>query len=216
MSLLKRFKGWFGEALGAFGQWLLLDKSIYFRFNNVTLPTWRGTTQIDHVILSQYGIFVVESKTIDGFISGDEKSAQWLVERPGSKYLMNNPLHQNYGHVKAMMELLKVPQSKIHSVIMFWGDCEFRTIMPNNILTKGYINYIQSFQNILFSPNEVAILVTTLRNAHVALLEKRHNEINLCPKCGHPLVLRNGYSKFYGCKAYPQCRYTSPYKEVNP
>lgn len=30
-----------------------------------------------------------------------------------------------------------------------------------------------------------------------------------CPYCGKPLVLRNGkYGQFWGCSAYPKCRFT--------
>lgn len=39
-----------------------LDKLIYRRLHNVTLNTPDGTRQIDHVFLSPYGIFVLETK----------------------------------------------------------------------------------------------------------------------------------------------------------
>ena len=74
MSISNLFKGWAGEAMGAVAHWALLDKSIYFPLNNLTLPTKNGTTQIDHVIVSRHGIFVIESKNIDGWIFGDERS----------------------------------------------------------------------------------------------------------------------------------------------
>jgi predicted RNA-binding Zn-ribbon protein involved in translation (DUF1610 family) len=33
--------------------------------------------------------------------------------------------------------------------------------------------------------------------------------IQMCPNCGSKLVLRNGKrGKFYGCSAYPKCRFT--------
>jgi len=43
-----------------------LDKNIYTLFKNVTLPTEDGTTQIDHVIVSRYGVFVIETKNMKG------------------------------------------------------------------------------------------------------------------------------------------------------
>ena len=57
MTLLSMFKGWLGEAQGAVAQALFLDEKIYRSINNVTIPTSNGTTQIDHVIVSRYGIF---------------------------------------------------------------------------------------------------------------------------------------------------------------
>ena len=70
-------KGQIGELLvRLFAHWQL-DKQTYRRLHNVTLNTPDGTTQIDHVFLSPYGIFVLETKNMSGWIFGSEKQAQW-------------------------------------------------------------------------------------------------------------------------------------------
>jgi hypothetical protein len=104
MSIRNILKGWFGESMGAAAQWLLLDEHTYRSINNVTLNARGGTTQIDHVIVSRFGIFVVETKNIDGWIFGDERSAQWTVVRFGRKYRIQNPRRQNYRHTRAIGE----------------------------------------------------------------------------------------------------------------
>ncbi|QSW90410.1 NERD domain-containing protein [Flavobacterium endoglycinae] len=43
-----------------------LDKSEYKIINNVVLKTGEVTTQIDHVIISSFGIFVIETKNYKG------------------------------------------------------------------------------------------------------------------------------------------------------
>ncbi len=54
---------------GVFGEFLVnkllsqLPDSDYTLVRNVTLPTDDGTTQIDHIVVSRFGIFVVETKT---------------------------------------------------------------------------------------------------------------------------------------------------------
>lgn len=69
-------KGQIGELLvRLFAHWQL-DKQTYRRLHNVTLNTPDGTTQIDHVFLSPYGIFVLETKNMSGWIFGSEKQAQ--------------------------------------------------------------------------------------------------------------------------------------------
>ena len=69
-------KGHIGELLvRLFAHWQL-DKQTYRRLHNVTLNTPDGTTQIDHVFLSPYGIFVLETKNMSGWIFGSEKQAQ--------------------------------------------------------------------------------------------------------------------------------------------
>ncbi|OBU39883.1 NERD domain-containing protein [Photobacterium phosphoreum] len=52
------FKGVFGEFL-VNHLLLKLPKSDYMLIKDVTLPTEDGTTQIDHVVVSKFGIFVV-------------------------------------------------------------------------------------------------------------------------------------------------------------
>ena len=55
-------KGVVGELQVNLAAKFFLDKHIYTLFKNVTLPTEDGTTQIDHVIVSRYGVFVIETK----------------------------------------------------------------------------------------------------------------------------------------------------------
>jgi hypothetical protein len=60
------FKGKLGEIKVNVGVTLLLDRKIYRLVKNVTLPVGRETTQIDHLVVSPYGIFVIETKNIKG------------------------------------------------------------------------------------------------------------------------------------------------------
>ncbi|PNK59847.1 nuclease-related domain-containing protein [Psychrobacter sp. FDAARGOS_221] len=78
MSLKSTLKGMLGEAAINFTTWLMLDKQVYHRIKNVTLPLPdERTTQIDHIIVSVYGIFVVETKNYKGWIFGSENRSQW-------------------------------------------------------------------------------------------------------------------------------------------
>jgi hypothetical protein len=120
MGLTSILKGWTGELMGAAAHRLLLDREIYRALNNLTLPTSNGTAQIDHVLVSRFGIFVIEAKHYQGWIFGNEHQAQWTQCLPGGrKFRFQNPLRQNYRHIKAMMEFLGLPEDKFHSVVMF-------------------------------------------------------------------------------------------------
>jgi len=80
ISLLKPFlpkiKGFFGEKSVAF-QLSRLDPSKYKVINNIILQSGEKTTQIDHVVVSNYGIFVIETKNYNGWILGDEYADYW-------------------------------------------------------------------------------------------------------------------------------------------
>ena len=224
MSLKSMFKGWVGEIQGTIAKKILMDADVYTDINNVTIPTTNGTTQIDHVIVSRYGIFVIETKNMGGWIFGDEKSPQWTQSLFGKKFKFQNPLHQNYRHTKALSDFLGIDHDKIFSVVMFWGDCQFKTPMPPNVMARGYVTYIKSKTDVLFLDDELPQIATAIkegmlpktwatRRQHVADLKKRFNSITACPKCASPLVLRtpksgaNAGSQFYGCSKYPACRY---------
>ena len=40
----------------------------YFLMNHITLPLGDGTTQIDHILVSRFGVFVIETKHCKGWI----------------------------------------------------------------------------------------------------------------------------------------------------
>ena len=160
MSLLKNLKGWYkgwdGELTVKLMQWRYLDKKTYHVFNNITLPNFGGgTTQIDHIIVSVYGIFVVETKNMNGWIYSNEKDPKWTQVFFSKKYPFQNPLRQNHKHIKTISEILKIPENKFHSVIMFIGDCKLKTNMPENVLLKGYTKYIKSKTEKILTDHEV-------------------------------------------------------------
>lgn len=231
MSIKSIIKGWLGEAIGRLAHKLCLDPKQYISLNNITLSTSHGTTQIDHIIVSPYGIFVIETKNMDGWIFGDEKQPQWTQSLFGKKFPFQNPLHQNYRHIKALQEFLGIEESKFISLVMFWGNCEFKTPMPENVRTTGYSSFIKKYTEVLLSESEVQQYAATIetgklpkgllksfetRATHLASLKERHGSTSQCPKCASPLVLRTRKSgseagtQFYGCSAYPKCRYTRP------
>lgn len=238
MTFKSLVKGFVGELVVTAGKKLFLDAETYFDVNNVTIPTANGTTQIDHVIVSRYGIFVVETKNMMGWIFGDENQAEWTQSLPGGrKFRFQNPLRQNYRHTRALAEFLCVPHDKLFSIVFFIGECEFKTPMPANVLTQGYTTYIKSKTDALFSDEEVKAYVEAIktgmmpkgllksfetRRTHLDSLEQRHASITTCPKCGSPLSLRTvkagekAGSRFYGCSAFPKCRFTKPFDENAP
>ena len=226
MSFKSFIKGWAGEVKGTLAKKIFLNSETYLDLNNVTIPVSNGTTQIDHVIVSRYGVFVVETKNMVGWIFGDEKSAQWTQSIFGKKYRFQNPLRQNYRHTKALSDFLGIDHDKFLSVVMFWGECEIKTPVPSNVMAKGYISYVKSHTTVLFSDKEVQDIATAIkagmlpkswatRRQHVSSLKDRFSSVTTCPKCGNALVIRtaksgaNAGSKFYGCTKFPACRYVA-------
>ena len=104
---------------------LFLPKDEYYLIKDVTLLTDDGTTQIDHIIVSRYGVFVIETKNMKGWIFGSANQKTWTQKIYKHTHKFQNPLHQNYKHVKTLEALLDIPSSAIHSLVVFVGDSRF-------------------------------------------------------------------------------------------
>lgn len=82
-----------------------------------------GFSQIDHVVISPYCLFVIETKNYNGEIKGKRTDQQWSVS---NRFKMYNPLKQNYGHIKAIESLIKeIENVRFVSMISFTMRCRF-------------------------------------------------------------------------------------------
>lgn len=162
------FKAILGETFINVAMWLKLEKDVYHRLNNITLPLANGgSTQIDHIIVSVYGIFVIETKNYKGWIYGSEKQKQWTQAFPnGSKFKFQNPLRQNYLHIKTLADLLGLELSYFHSTIAFIGECELKTRdeLPENVLTTGMVSYVKKKEDRLLTEDEVTSIVEQIES----------------------------------------------------
>jgi len=182
-----KFKGWFGE-------WIVnrglskLDPTRYRHFRDLYVPHpgGTGTTQVDHVVASTAGIFVIETKNFRGWIFGTEKQREWTQQIFRKKSRFQNPIHQNKLHVSALSHYLGLPEEIFRPVVIFIGNAEFKTAMPDNVLNSGLIPWIkthpdgilatESFQNAADSLDSLD-KATNRRDAarnHLKALDMRH------------------------------------------
>ncbi len=209
-------KGVIGELIVNLASKFFLNKEKYHLFKNVTLPTEDGTTQIDHVIVSRYGIFVIETKNMKGWIFGSPQQKIWTqkIYRHTTKF--QNPLHQNYKHTQTLQSALELDPDKIFSLVVFVGDSDFKTPMPENVVfAGGYIRFIKSKVQPVLTDNEVQDICYRIESGRLKPSIKTHinhvqhvkeivnkkqhqpvtepilqNTENACPKCGEAMVLR--------------------------
>ncbi len=223
------FKGVMGEFIVNLTAKLFLDKQKYHLIKNVTLPTEDGTTQIDHIIVSKYGVFVVETKNMKGWIFGNAHQKTWTqkIYKHSSKF--QNPLHQNYKHVKTLESLLELNDQQIHSIIVFVGKSIFKTDMPENVTYGGgYIRYIKSKTQRVLTDAQVTEITKKItagrltpsfktnrehvKHVKTIVAEKEKTDAQTCPVCQSPMIMRetkkgqNIGNKFWGCSNFPKCR----------
>lgn len=200
-----------------------------YRVINDLLLTWNGhSTQIDHVIISIYGIFVIETKFYKGWILGGENSEFWTQNIYGHRYKLRNPIYQNQGHIRALKSILKE-----HENLQFISIVAFSRRARLRVKTESTVIYFHQVPRIIrrakirvLSEEQVQCIYSFLLANNAEKRESRKHHISnvkqnvirrniavsngYCPRCGGTLTLRRGkYGKFYGCSNYPRCKYTT-------
>ncbi len=138
---------------GALGEWRVkltlrkLDQRTHHCLHNVLLPVKTGGfAQIDHLVISTMGIFVIETKNYSGAIFGRERDRNWTAcygKRRKERFL--NPILQNKGHIRAIEELLNLPPGSCHNLVVLTGTASFKTGPIPGVLTRGLIRYISDY-----------------------------------------------------------------------
>lgn len=179
--------------------------------------------------MSRYGIFVIETKNMKGWIFGSPGQKTWTQKIYKHSNKLQNPLHQNYKHTKTLESCLGLSEDVAFSLIVVVDDSTFKTEMPENVTyAGGYVRFIKSRRNVLLTNDEVSRIIRLIeggrltpsfethrqhvKNVKSSLESKNHS--NLCPKCGSELVLRiakkgtNQGNEFMACPGFPKCRYS--------
>lgn len=206
-----------------------LKKSKYIVLNDILLEYGNGTTQIDHIVISKSGIFVIETKNYKGWIHGHEKSEYWSQTLYKYKNKFRNPIKQNWVHVYALKSVLsKLYSHKFFPIIVFTGSGKLKNITSNLpvIYTKQLLKTIRkNSKELNLSESEMKAIADKIlhfnitgrkrKQQHVKQVRKkarstnRKEKLKICPKCNGKLEKRKGkYGKFYGCSNFPKCRYT--------
>lgn len=197
----------------------------YFKFKNVIVGDDRGTTEIDVIVVSSTGVFVIELKDFNAWVFGEENAERWTAcYLDKSRHPFQNPLRQNFRHIKALEARLGLDFHVFQSIVAFTGKCKLKTSLPDNVIVGGYRSFVERHTKVVLTDDDVRRICDILSPIeaasdnvalaqHVAGLKERFGSDTACPKCGSALVERrskaawNEGELFLGCKAYPRCRF---------
>ncbi|KAB0624365.1 NERD domain-containing protein [Acinetobacter gandensis] len=193
LGAIKVFKPFLKGKIGEFAvaaHVKLYLKGDYILLNDLTLPDIEsGTTQIDHILLSPYGIFVIETKNYKGWIFGTERQKQWTQKIYKQSFKFQNPIHQNYKHMKVLEKILAdiLDKEFIHTVIVFMPEAVFKTDMPSNVFRGAdWTDYVKTYKQSVISPMKLKRVQLRLEKEilekswktnrqHVENLKQRHD-----------------------------------------
>lgn len=205
-----------------------LNKKDYIVYNNIYLKKNGRTSQIDHLVISIYGIYVIETKNYKGWIFGNEKSKYWTQTLYKKKYKIFNPVIQNWTHVNFLKSISRdLRNVYFFPIVVFAGTAKlkkissstpviykrklFKTIKRNKevIITHDQLAKING---ILFQHMQTGTGVKKEHQKNVRQTIKRNNKksyTDICPQCGGKLEVKDGrYGWFHGCSNFPRCKFT--------
>lgn len=166
----------------------------YTILNDLVFRTEKGTTQIDHIVVSKYGIFTIETKNYRGEIYGDDNRKEWtqlIVTKvtyakkwwKTYKYVTKNhfynPVKQSVGHALRIKELLSVfPHVKIVPIVVFTGDAILRYVESNNhvVYEENLLDVIDGYKTTYLTDNDVqaVLAILTSNNIRETVSDRQH------------------------------------------
>ena len=229
------------EAIGDYGEKRVssfledLDCEDYRVYNDLLIRNGNYTTQVDHIVISRYGVFVLETKNVHGKVYGGGNAEFWKQYLPDTGYKrygftqehqLRNPIWQNDGHIKTLRKHVFGNDVPIYGIVVFPSDTDINVMAEQPVLNMyNVVPYIKQYRDEVLSSEQMGFYHRRLlevistsesdRKEHFGNVyrnkERRDEAVasGRCPRCSGSLILINGkYSQFYGCSNYPKCNYT--------
>lgn len=189
----------------------------YKILDDVVLRTAGGTTQIDHVVVSKYGVFAVETKNYRGEIYGDDDRHEWTqiivtdvtymkkwwkTYSYVTKNHFYNPVRQSVAHAKVIRKALKEwPDLKVVPIVAFAGSA-----LLNNVTTQHHVVYddrllstIQSYNAPCLTDDEVDRVVACLTRQDVK------DQVDKRTHVGNVYAAKQNYNSKIASGVCPRC-----------
>lgn len=191
--------------------------------NDVIVPGEDGkTSQIDHILVSEKGVFVVETKNLSGRIYGKENELKWMqVLNYGKvKNSFYSPLRQNQTHIYRLTNIIGQEIAMTNWVVFVQGNTDYIEAPVHG--PYGLYRLLKKAPNTALSAEQVKTIADKIKvykdkpiqttHEHIQEIKTTQEQIaeNICPRCGGKLVLRHSKDgrAFYGCSNYPKCKFT--------
>lgn len=145
----RRIVGFFGESHTKSALRKLPKE--YIVLNNVNITANGYHNQIDHVVVSKYGIFCIETKQYNGYITGSKWDKNWVRHYGNRKSYCINPIRQNYGHVKGLCTILNLTENEVFNIVCIPSNAKL------NIQDDGEVTRYDTLNRKILSYREVLI-----------------------------------------------------------
>jgi len=219
-----------------------LDNNIYKIIRNFIYQNGNEIEKIDFIIISVYGIFVLNSVYCRGWVHGSEDDKVWSLIYKVNKRMLKNPVSIVLMHKEVLEEILSpIPDLHYIPAVVFSdkAELELDSAIPNFNISQ-LDSFIKSFTEIkldIKSCNLIGILLSAIdmnkgwkKGKYERIISKRSDFMpvpmdkidrrekikqGICPCCGGILAYGKRKKKYYlVCGNYPKCRFRAVEKNV--
>ncbi|QTV05795.1 nuclease-related domain-containing protein [Faecalibacter bovis] len=146
-----------------------LDKNKYTIINDVVFNINGKKSQIDHIVVSDFGIFVIETKNYKGAVYGSESSYNWTQYLFKKQFKLYNPIKQNQGHIYALQHVLKglMPLDFI-SIIVFTNRSKLKVKAQTHVIyTQKLIRVIKLYDEVSLNNYMKEAIIETIKKHNI-------------------------------------------------
>ena len=163
----------------------------YVILNDLLLRTEYGTCQIDHVVLSPYGIFVIETKNISGKITGNDEWKEWYWVGKAFNKTIYNPVMQNFRHIDVLSDTLGLSADNFISIIVFTGKAHIRVETSHAVMFLGQlVPFIKLFRYEYLSGSTIFQYRDKLQKCNITDPSEREKHVTYAKK-----IKSNGWKR---------------------
>ena len=165
VSCSAEIKGKIGEQIVA-NLLAKLPNDQYHVMNDVLIEIGKTSSQIDHIVVSQYGIFVIETKNYAGIVLGQEDDYRWTQVIGENRRWFYSPLKQNERHMQVIERCIKRTFDEFVPVVVFSRNCDLKVNTKSPVLyADTMLDYIRSYDRPIYSKEKMAEIEMKIRES---------------------------------------------------
>jgi len=141
----------------------ILPPQIYHVLSHVELNGAFGRLRAPQILVSRYGVFVVQTLNQGGELKGDIAADDWRARRWRKVYDFRNPMIINDICVKTLVDDYCLPADCVHPVVFFRSDTDVSGMPENVTQGLGFFRYLRTFRDVVLTERQVTDIVDILQ-----------------------------------------------------
>ena len=135
----------------------------YCVFDNVAVNKGGSVIAADRVVISPYGVFVIQEEYYSGNISGSDCHRQWDIDLFGHHGKMRNPADNVCHRAKGLAKIIGIDESYVIPIVVFPDDTVLKTCTSIPVVNlRNLAEAITGFQETVFSDEDTQTLIDRL------------------------------------------------------